>query len=112
MVGAMASRAVGRRGGRRPVWAPKAYLSPSAVILGTGMSQNVSRAWRHTFRIHHVEFEGDVPLWVEFIITAKCSVPKEALVDFEPAAGHRLSIRSSDIPALVGIPIPSFRFSR
>ena len=44
----MARCAVACRGGRRPVRAPKAYLSLSAVILGTGMSQNGSRARRHT----------------------------------------------------------------
>ncbi len=44
-----------------------------------------------TARILHIGFEGDVPFLAEFVITAKCSVPKEALVDFEPLARHWLS---------------------
>lgn len=62
------------------------------VVIGrriTDTDGNYTHA--KTARILHVGFEGDVPLLAEFVITAKCSVPKEALVDFEPAAGHRLS---------------------
>ena len=44
-----------------------------------------------TARILHVGFVGDAPLLAEFVAIAKCSVPKEKLVGFEPAAEHRLS---------------------
>jgi len=42
-------------------------------------------------RTLHLEFQGKEPLLSEFIITAKCGIPKKVLADFSPATGFRLS---------------------
>lgn len=42
-------------------------------------------------RTLHLVFEGDEPLMAEFVITDKCSVPKDALSPFSPEHRFRLS---------------------
>jgi hypothetical protein len=42
-------------------------------------------------RTLHIKFEGDKPILAEFVITAKCSISKDALLAFKPAIDRRLS---------------------
>lgn len=42
-------------------------------------------------RILHIEFEGKEPLPAEFVITAKCGIPKNVLADFSPTTDFSLS---------------------
>jgi hypothetical protein len=42
-------------------------------------------------RTLHVKFDSAEPLSASFVITAKCSIPKDALLDFMPVADVKLS---------------------
>lgn len=62
------------------------------VVIGHRID-NTDGNYTHakTARILHIALEGDTPLLAEFVSTAKHSIPKEALANFEPAAGGRLT---------------------
>ena len=62
------------------------------VVIGRQIADlNGNYTHAKTARTLHIGFAGDDPLLAEFVITTKCSVSKEALGDFEPAVGRRLS---------------------
>lgn len=76
-----------------------AQLPASELMVEVVVGRQVARPdgnYTHakTARTLHISFEGATPLLVEFVITAKCSIPKEGLAAFQPNASLRLSPQS------------------
>lgn len=62
------------------------------VVVGRRIAkEDGNNTHAKTARTLHIPFEGNDSFWAEFVITAKESIPKEALAAFLPLATHSLS---------------------